>query len=156
MPLDFLAELEHPVLVEPAFEEGAGVEPGRGVALIVDQVAAMRVGRRMPDVHHADVVERGRRLEAGDMATQFGGDLVGAQHGRHRVPADQATDAVLDRPAAGVARLLIGADRVQVRRISRIRHRRAAPLGDFQRSRSEAMSILRSFFPAIDPVVPIP
>ena len=126
VPLNFLAEVEHPVLVEPAFEEGAGVEPGRGVALIVDQVAAMRVGRRMPEVHHADVVERSRRLEAGDMATEFGGDLVGAQHGRHSVPADQAADAVLDRPVAGVARLLIGADRVQVGCIGRIRHRRPA------------------------------
>jgi hypothetical protein len=126
VPIDFLAEIEHPVLVDPTFEEGAGVESGRGVALIVDQVAAMRGGRRMPEVHHADLVERGGRLEAGDMATEFGGDLVGAQHRRHRVPADQAADAALDRPVAGAARLLIGADRVQVGRIGRIRHRRAA------------------------------
>ena len=46
LAVDLLAELEQPLLGEPALDEAAGVDAGRAVALDVDQVAAMarRVG----------------------------------------------------------------------------------------------------------------
>ena len=86
--VDLLTEAEQLLLGEPAFEEGAGVDAGRGVALDVDQVAAVALGRRMPEMHEAGVVEGRRRLEAGDVAAEFGGFLVGAQHDGRGVPAD--------------------------------------------------------------------
>jgi hypothetical protein len=44
----------------------------------------------------ADIIQRGRRLEARDMATQLGRFLVGAQNDRNRVPTDDRADTMLD------------------------------------------------------------
>ena len=77
----------------------------------------------------AGVVERRRRLEAGDVAAEFGRFLVGAQHHRHRVPADDRADAVLDRAVAGMRRLLLDRDGVDVGRVRRERDLGAAPAG---------------------------
>ena len=77
----------------------------------------------------ADVVERGRGLEAGDVAAELGGFLVGAQHDRQRVPADQRADLVLDRAVARMRRLAVGRDGVEVGRGAGIGHRRALAAG---------------------------
>ncbi len=42
---DLLAEIEQLLLGEPPLEEGAGVDAGRGMALDVDEVAAVVLGR---------------------------------------------------------------------------------------------------------------
>ena len=122
--VDLLAELEQPLLAQPALEEAARVDAGRAVALDVDQVAAMALGGRVPEMHEAGVVEQGRGLEAGDVPAQLRALLVGAQHDRQRVPADVAADPVLDRPVAGMRRLAVGRDGVEVGRVGRIGHRR--------------------------------
>ena len=78
--------------------------PGERMALEIDEVAAVAVVGGAPEMHEAGVVERRRRLEAGDMAAEFGGFLVGAQHDRGRVPADVAADGLFelaDRRDAG-------------------------------------------------------
>jgi hypothetical protein len=54
------------------------------------------LGRRVPEVAEADVVQQRGRLEAGDVAAQLRGFLVGAQDDRHRVPADGGTNFMLD------------------------------------------------------------
>ena len=119
--VDFLAEAEQLLLGQPALDEGARVDAGRAVALDVDQVAAVLFGRRAPEVLEADVVQRRRRLEAGDVAAELGAFLVGAQHDRQRVPADQRADAVLDRAIAGMLGFPVRCDRVEVGRCRRIR-----------------------------------
>ncbi len=65
-------------------------------------------------MHEAGVVERRRRLEARDMAAEFGGFLVGAQHDRRRVPPDEAPDRLFEFADAGMLRLIFGADRVDI------------------------------------------
>ena len=112
------------------FEEGARVDAGRRVALEVDEVAAVAVVGGAPEMDEAGVVERRRRLEAGDVAAELGGFLVGAQHDRHRVPADVAADRLLELAVAGMRRLLLGADGVDVGGVGGERQLRAlAPRG---------------------------
>ena len=86
---------------EAPFEEGAGVDAWRAVALDEEQVAAMRLVGGVPEVAEADVVQRRGRLEAGDVAAEFGAVFVGAQDDRHRVPADDRTQLVFDGAVAG-------------------------------------------------------
>ena len=112
----FLAEAQHLLLREAAFEKGARVDAGRRVALDEDQVAAVVGARGVPEVVEADLVERRRRLEAGDVAAQLGGLLVGPQHRRDGVPAHQRADRVLKVRVAGDRRFEFLGDRVDVRR----------------------------------------
>ena len=65
----------------------------------------------------ADIVQGRGGLKARDMAAELGGVLVGAHHHRERVPADNRADAPFDLAIAGVVRLAIGGNRVEVRRI---------------------------------------
>src|SRR5471032_777253 len=81
----------------------------------------MGFGRRMPEVAEADVVQRGRGLETGDVAAQFRAVLVGAQDDGHRVPADDGAQPMLDRTIAGRALFLLRRDGVLVGRVQRLR-----------------------------------
>ena len=42
LAVDFLTEIEKLLLAEPALEKGAGIDAGRAMALVINQVAAMR------------------------------------------------------------------------------------------------------------------
>ncbi len=126
---DLLAEVAHLLLVEAPLEEGAGVDARRRVALEVDQVAAVVLGAGVPEVVEADLVERRRRLEAGDVAAELGGLLVGLEHQRGRVPADRRAQPPLDLLVARDRLLLAARDRVDVRRAVADRHERAGQAG---------------------------
>jgi len=108
MAADFLAEMDELVLAQPPFEEGACVDARRTVALKIDEVAAVTVVGGAPEMHEAGVVKRRRRLEAGDVAAEFGRFLVGAQYDRRRVPADVAADGLLEPAVAGMRGLILG------------------------------------------------
>src|SRR5207237_3495568 len=58
LALDLLAEMVQLVFAQAALEERARVEPRRGVALHVDEIAAVALGGRVPEMIEADVVER--------------------------------------------------------------------------------------------------
>jgi len=112
--VDVLAEAVELLLAQPPEQEGAGVDAGRRVALDEDEIAAVLFGRPAPEMDEADVVERRRRGEAGDVAAEVGAALVGAQHHRQRVPAHVGADAVLDRVIARRGDLAVGRDGVDV------------------------------------------
>jgi hypothetical protein len=112
---DLLAEAAQVVHAQPPLEEGARVEAGRGVALHVDEVAGSLVVARAPEVVEADLVEGGRGLVAGDVTAELRRLRVGLQHRGHRVPADQGAHLVLELEVAGIGRLLVRTDRVDVR-----------------------------------------
>ena len=92
--LQFLAEVLELLLVEPAFDERAGVHAGAGVALEEDDVAGVRLGAAAEEVVEADLVERRGAGEGGDVPADVG-VLVRLEHHRHRVPADDALDAAV-------------------------------------------------------------
>src|SRR6185312_1743780 len=83
---DLLAETLELRLAQPPLDESAGVDAGGAVTLVIDEIAAVALARGMPEVREAGVVERGGRLEAGDVPAQLGGYLIGSQNHRQCVP----------------------------------------------------------------------
>src|SRR5260370_25815301 len=80
---------------DAAFEEGAGVDAGRGVPLEVDRVA-LELGRASAEeMVEADFVEGRGACVGGDVAADIVLDAVGAHDHGERVPADEAFDAAL-------------------------------------------------------------
>ena len=75
----------------------------------------MRFRWRVPKMHEPRIVKRRRRLEAGDVPAEFGRGLVRAQHDRGSVPPDQGADLVLDGTVAGMGRLVMWRDGVDIR-----------------------------------------
>ena len=101
---------------QPAQHEGARIDAGGRMALHEDEVAAVVVARRVPEVIETDVVEHRRRREARDVPADVG-VLVRAQHHGHRVPADAVADLLLDVEVARQVRLLVDGNRVDVGRV---------------------------------------
>ena len=99
---------------QPAFEERAGVDAGRRVALEIDDVAVVALALAAEEVVEPDFVERGGGGERRDVAADALFDLVGLDDHRQRIPAHEALDAALDLAAAGKRRLLVGGDGVDV------------------------------------------
>jgi hypothetical protein len=71
--------------------------------------------------------------------------LVGAQHHRHRVPAHEGADAVLDRLVAGNPDLLVDGNGVDVRGIGREGHVRAGAARLVDHLLDEKIRAVRSF-----------
>ncbi len=93
---DFPAEMVQLRLAEPPFEEGAGVDAGGGMGLKEHQISRLAGAEKMVE---ADLEQVRRRGVAGDVAAQFGRELVGPHHHRQRVPAHQS-----DQPLLGFER----------------------------------------------------
>ena len=99
--------------------------PGAAVALHVNQIAAMRVSRRMPEMAKADIVKRRSRLEACDVAAELRGLLVGAQDDCDGVPSNDRTDAMFNVSVPVGTRLAFRRYRINVRSIRNRRYRNA-------------------------------
>ena len=84
------------------------------MTLHVHQISAMFFAGRVPEVIEAHVIQRGCGGETGNVAAQFGGDLVCAHDHCHGVPAHIGADAVLELVVAGRALLLPRRDGVDV------------------------------------------
>src|SRR5208282_4269144 len=91
------------------------------MALDINYVATVVFSRRPPEVIEADVVEGRGRLEGRDMPAQLRGFFIGAHHHRDRVPSNDGADTPLDLTIARIARLAVGRDRVDVRRMGIVR-----------------------------------
>src|SRR6188768_692612 len=120
--LAFLPVVQQLLLRQASLDECPRVDARRNVTLHVDQVAAVVRRRRVPEMVEADVVEQRRRLEARDVAAEFGRALVRAEDDRHGVPADRRTDLVLELAVPLRLLFVLGPYRVHVRR--RCRERR--------------------------------
>src|SRR5208283_2633340 len=91
------------------------------MALDINYVAAVVFGRRPPEMIEADVVEGRGRLEGRDMPAQLRGFLIRTHHHRDRVPSNDRADTPLDLTITRIARLAVGRNRVDVRRIGIVR-----------------------------------
>jgi hypothetical protein len=109
-----LAEAVQVVLAEPALEEGTGVHAGAGVALEEHLVAAAGVVLAAEEVVEAHLVERRRRRVGRDVTADADARALCAVHHDRRVPAGQPTELALQVDVAGVPRLTLGGDRVDV------------------------------------------
>ena len=103
--LHLLAEAVQLLLGQPPFQEGAGVDAGRGMALEVDEVSRrLAVGGIVgaaEKVVEAHIIQSGRGREGGNMPAQFPRALVGPHHHSQGIPADQGADAPLHEQVAG-------------------------------------------------------
>ncbi|MPN02087.1 hypothetical protein SDC9_149300 [bioreactor metagenome] len=103
------------VLGQPALQEGAGVDAGRGVTLEEDLVAAAGVVLATEEVVETDLEEIGNRGIGGDVAAQLGIVLVGPHHHGQRIPAVDGGDAGFQ---------------IEIARVGRLRfHRNGVPVG---------------------------
>ena len=121
LAVDLAPEVQQLVFREPSLHEGARIDAGRRVALEIDQVAAVAVMGRIPEVLLAGAEQRSDRGEAGDMPAELVVVRVGARHHHHRVPAADRADALLEGDVAGRALLHVRRNGVDVRRIRRER-----------------------------------
>ena len=126
LAVDLLAEVQQLLLGQAAFEEGARVHAGRGMALDVEQVAAVLGRLGVPEVVEAGAEHRRQRGEARDVAAEVAAvrrvQAVRLDHHRHRVPAHVGAQPLLDLDVAGRALFLVGRDRVDVGGVGRERH----------------------------------
>src|SRR5690606_1157798 len=112
--VDFAAEVQQLLFGDAAFEVGARVDAGRGVALDVQQVAAVVFGRGVPEVVEAGAQHRRQRGERGDVAAQVAVGAVGLDHHRHRVPAHPRAQALFVFEVARAVHVQVGRDGVDV------------------------------------------
>ena len=90
------AEMVELVDRQPALEECPCVDPGRGMALVEDLVAAPLPVLATEEVVETDLVQRGRGGIRGEVAADPGELVVGAQDHGDGVPPDQAPDPSLE------------------------------------------------------------
>ena len=120
--LQLAAEVDEVFFGEPAFEERAGVHAGRSVALEIDLIAVVAaLAAAAEEVVHRHFVQRGGRCVRRDVSADAVEVAIRADDHRHGVPANEALDAAFELALAGVARLLIERNRVDVRRRGRER-----------------------------------
>src|SRR4051812_40487752 len=142
--VELLAEALHLLVAQTALEVRARVHARGGVALDEDEVAAVRVRRRVPEVVEADLVERCGRLEARDVPAELARLLVGLHDHRDRVPADRRADLVLELEVARERRLELGRDRVDVRGRALVGWRRADAPGPVDDALDELLRALHA------------
>ncbi|MNZ88474.1 hypothetical protein D3C78_1073680 [compost metagenome] len=146
LTVDFLAEVVHLVFGDAAFHECAGVNAWRGVALEVDQVAAVFVGRGLEEVVEADVIQGRTGSEAGDVTAEVRILQVRTHYHGHRVPAYQRANAAFHEQVARHACFVGNGDRVAVRRGDGVRQLRTAAGRQFTHTGHQIVSTVFAFF----------
>ncbi len=122
----FHAEQVELIFADAAFEKRARIDARAGMALMENQITRMRLARRAPEMIEADIVECRAGGEAGDMTAEFARLAVGTNNHRHRIPANQATDAPFHVRIAGHLGFELRRNRVDV---FRSRRKRQVPTG---------------------------
>jgi hypothetical protein len=118
----FLPEPVQPLLAQPAFEESAGVDARRRVALEEHLIAGLAVVFAAEEVVEADLVQAGRRRVGGDVAADAQTRPVRAGDHDGRVPPDVGADPAFDVLVARKPGLPLGRDRVDVIGAAQSRH----------------------------------
>ena len=96
---------------------GAGVDPRRRVALVVDEVGGLGVGGRPEEVVEPHLVEGRGRGVGRDVPADAVRLAVRPHHRRQRVPPDEALQPLLEVAVAGIGGVLLGRDGVDVGRV---------------------------------------
>ena len=99
-----------------AFEIGAGIDSGRGMALEINEIAVPALIFCFEEMVKCHLILSCGRGEGGDVTANAFLNLIGAHHHGERIPADEALDAAFHLLAAGERGLLKCRNRVLVRR----------------------------------------
>lgn len=143
MLLEFLAEVDEVLLVQPVLEERTRVVPGGGMALEIDHVGhppAVAPAEHMVEAH---LVQGGQGGERGDVPAHAEVARVGADHHRHRVPAHMGPDQPLHLEVAGVLGLLMARDGVEVGRAGDVGNAMAPRAQAADEVRDDDLALLR-------------
>ena len=117
---DFLTIVRKLFFAQPPLEKRARVDAGRGVGLEEHEIArAVGIGRAKKVIEPKLEDFRSRRI-ARDMAAEFSIGLIGADHHREGVPANDRGDPLLEREVARIRSLAFERDRVAMRREERL------------------------------------
>ena len=122
---DLAAEVVELALSQPTFQECAGVDAGRGVALVEHLVAHPLRVLAAEEMIEADFVEAGRRGIRREVAADPSRSVVRPQDHGCRIPTHHAADSQLHRLIARKVGFLLGRDRVDV---AGLRQRRQADI----------------------------
>ncbi len=133
LAVHLLAEVEHLLLGDAPFHEGARIDAGCAVALDVQQVAAVAFAVGMPEMVEAGGEHVRQGGEGTDVPAQVAAvgriEAVGLDHQRHRVPAHVGAQPAFELQVARAALLFFRLDGVDVARVGRERHVDAALAG---------------------------
>ncbi len=100
LAVDIAPEIQQLLFRQPALEKRARINAGCRVPLDVDQVAAEVRGRCAPEMIEADLHQGADRRITCDVAAEVTLAAIGAHNHRHRVPAHERTDPLLERRIA--------------------------------------------------------
>ena len=142
--LELVAEVFELLLRQTSFQEGAGVDARRGVALEVHLIAPLAAAGAADEVVEGDFVQGRRRGVGRNVTADVGIDTVGAHHHGHGVPAHQALDAALDLAAARKRRLVFYGYGIKKRRRCRIGQRHTSLLGVHLKLLQQGLDALRA------------
>ena len=115
--LELTTEVFQVGFAEPAFQEGAGVNPRCRMGLGHDNIAAIVLATSAEAVLKTHFKHGCRRGVGGDMPTDTATLIRRLQHHRHGVPADNVLDALFQFNIAGVDGLLRGRNGIDVGRV---------------------------------------
>ncbi len=116
---EFAAEVFEFFRGETAFEKGAGIDAGCGVALKVNRVALELLTASAEKMVEADFIERRGGSVGRNVATDVVLHAVGAHDHGDGVPTNEALDAALKFLIARKWRFEPGRNRIDVRRVRR-------------------------------------
>ena len=139
LAISLLAEVVELVFGYAPFEEGAGIDAGRGMALEEHQITAVFLGRSLEEVVETDIVQSGAGGKGGDVTAQIRVLLVGTHDHGQRVPAHHRADAPLHEQVARHGRLVGDRNRVAIGRSDRVGQGSAAAAGQFAQARDQVM-----------------
>ena len=114
---EFAAELVQLIGRQPSLDVTARVDPGRRVALEVDHVAAAGMILTAEEVVEADLVQRRRRSVGRNVPADAVIVLIRLDDHRHRVPANDRLDPPFNVEIAGIRRLFLDRNGVDVGRL---------------------------------------
>ena len=104
---------------DAALEKRPGINARRGVTLEINNIAIAVPALGFEKMIKANLVEGGRRREGGYMTADTALFAVGAHNHGHRVPADNALDPPFYLTTAGIGRLLVNRNGIDIGCIGR-------------------------------------
>ena len=139
---DLSSKTKQVVFVEPTFHERSRVNSRRRVALKVDHVAGVVVGSSVEEMVEADFVKRRTGSERRNVPADSDIITVRPNDHRHRVPTNDTLDTPLKITVAGVRRLILSRDCVDVRSVCSEGQMNSALVGSLLKQRQHLLNPL--------------
>ena len=144
----FLAKMIELCLTQAALQIRSTIEPWCSMSLEINQITAMTVVGRMPEVVHTSTDHRCERRERCDVTTQIAAIgwvmLVRTYHHRHRIPANEGADALLELHVARARHFEVSWDGIDVGRMGRKWNVRTRSTGLLNQLLQERVCTLRA------------